>query len=497
MIVSVYLEKQNPLYTNLDVVKGKVILKVPTSTSVSQVVVKLESECKTRLTAPNLPGRSERQRVVLEVHKLLYKTLTVWPPQHMHGQVTKNSFTLNAGQYDWPFEFKIPLNNQCWQQTGYQPAVTFGGLQMEIAKPPTQHTKQTLPPTLNGFPGEAEIRYFVKVTVARPQFYKENLRAWAHFNFLPIEPPPGCRDGEAYARRQHQFLPETGPERKKSIFGALSKSSSSGPGSPPVGSLGPPPRFAVDVRLPNPATLTCNDELPLRILLKQLSERTANVYLQMLQIELIGYTKVRAHEFSRTESNSWIVVSLSNMAIPIGSPSDAVDTETAINPEYWMGNPLPNTVAPSFETCSISRHYELEVRVGLGYGTYQHGKDQLVVLPLRLPVRVLSGIKPPGELLKAMEADTVPGTGLKPPLVVTPGPSAPGPSHLNTPVSPSGPPPPQGQVYQQPSAEYEDAPPSYEDAVGQNLPPIDGPRRAYAPPPFPEGEPRFEGDRKS
>jgi hypothetical protein len=36
--------------------------------------------------------------------------------------------------------------------------------------------KQTLPPSLNGFPGEAEIRYFVKVTVNRPQFYKENPR---------------------------------------------------------------------------------------------------------------------------------------------------------------------------------------------------------------------------------------------------------------------------------------------------------------------------------
>ena len=48
---------------------------------------------------------------------------------------------------------------------------------LEVAKTPTHHVKQTLPPSLSGFPGEAEIRYYVKVTVNRPQFFKENPRA--------------------------------------------------------------------------------------------------------------------------------------------------------------------------------------------------------------------------------------------------------------------------------------------------------------------------------
>lgn len=47
------------------------------------------------------------------------------------------------------------------------------------------HIKRTLPPTFKGFPGLVEIRYYVKVTVEYPQFYKGNLRgvsrayAWA------------------------------------------------------------------------------------------------------------------------------------------------------------------------------------------------------------------------------------------------------------------------------------------------------------------------------
>ena len=48
---------------------------------------------------------------------------------------------------------------------------------MELARDTNRHVKKTLPPTLSGFPGEAEIRYYVKVTVQRAGVFKENYRA--------------------------------------------------------------------------------------------------------------------------------------------------------------------------------------------------------------------------------------------------------------------------------------------------------------------------------
>lgn len=51
------------------------------------------------------------------------------------------------------------------------------GMRVEMARNTENHVKKTLPPSLSGFPGEAEIRYFVKVTVQRPSFFKENFRA--------------------------------------------------------------------------------------------------------------------------------------------------------------------------------------------------------------------------------------------------------------------------------------------------------------------------------
>jgi hypothetical protein len=50
------------------------------------------------------------------------------------------------------------------------------GLRVEVARDSTIHVKKTLPPSLSNFPGEADIRYYIKATVVRPQFFKENIR---------------------------------------------------------------------------------------------------------------------------------------------------------------------------------------------------------------------------------------------------------------------------------------------------------------------------------
>lgn len=55
--------------------------------------------------------------------------------------------------------------------------LNFSGLKVEMARDSNRHVKKTLPPPFGGFPGMADIKYFVKATVIRPQFYKENIRA--------------------------------------------------------------------------------------------------------------------------------------------------------------------------------------------------------------------------------------------------------------------------------------------------------------------------------
>lgn len=69
---------------------------------------------------------------------------------------------------------KLPFNNSCLEHGSSSYAVS--GFRVESHNMDS-HVKKTLPPSLSSFPGEAQIRYYIKATVVRPQFYKENMRA--------------------------------------------------------------------------------------------------------------------------------------------------------------------------------------------------------------------------------------------------------------------------------------------------------------------------------
>lgn len=182
--------------------------------------------------------------------------------------------------------------------------------------------------------------------------------------FLPIEPPrepPNRR--ESFARRSHQFSPSIDVPEKPGLF----RKPSAAPDSP--GPSVPPPTISIEGRLPDPPIATCNEALPLRVLVTKKNETPATIYLQTLSITLIGYTTIRAHELRRQESGSWVIISLANIHRPINKTGVNDGRLLEVDPKLWDKVPLPSTVCPSFETCNISRHYQLEVKVGLSWGS--------------------------------------------------------------------------------------------------------------------------------
>jgi hypothetical protein len=117
--------------------------------------------------------------------------------------------------------------------------------------------------------------------------------------------------------------------------------------------------------LPYPAIITRNEPLPLRIIIKRLNENQDALYLKLLQVELIGYTNIRAHDLMRKESSSWVIVSLANLNVALGDPAVPTQKDLEVDGKLWNHIPLPNTVPPSFQTCNLTRNYEIEVRIGL------------------------------------------------------------------------------------------------------------------------------------
>lgn len=200
MSVRIQFDDPHAFYTNLDYISGKIILSLVSDENVSAVMVKLEGESRTVLMRPPMHmqqnpqlymRRDQRQgQLATENHKILYKVMQVFPSTD--GSSLGAAYTLRPGQHVYPFRFKLPFNNGCHEPHNQQmgPGSGFGGLGLSgLQQMQYRHVKRTLPPSVTGFPGEAEVRYYVKVTVQRPSLFKENRRAAIGFKFLPIEPP--------------------------------------------------------------------------------------------------------------------------------------------------------------------------------------------------------------------------------------------------------------------------------------------------------------------
>jgi len=177
-------------------------------------------------------------------------------------------------------------------------------------------------------------------------------------------------------------------------------------------------------------------------------------------------------------------------------------TEAFIDSSLWRGLPIPSNLPPTFETCNLSRSYELIVRAGIGYEAQMQG--QHTVMELRLPFQLFSGIRPPAELLEAMTRSS----GMTGPIRNPPLPprnektGLAAAASLRRPV-PHAHPQPQQQIPQPAAApngnhmqpaplpprlddppQYSEAPPSYEDAIADTMPSVQTDHRPqYAPPP--------------
>jgi hypothetical protein len=240
--------------------------------------------------------------------------------------------------------------------------------------------------------------------------------------------------------------------------------------------------------------LTCNKPIPLRLIAKKLNNNPEQVYLVSFQMELIGRTDVRALELHNQKINRWVVVSNPTINIPLTTgPDDEVGKELVIPDHVWKSIPLPNTVAPSFATCNLSRKYELEIKLGLAWGQPKKGlttkSPPVIILPLHFAqVEVYSGITPPAELVETARS-TRPGratfTNSTPPRlpprqnsvhVSPPQQQRPSQAFNQVPAQPPHDPlyPPQLSPGQD-APPYDDAPPSYDEAVAENLAgPFDG-----------------------
>ena len=96
-----------------------------------------------------------------------------------------------------------------------------------------------------------------------------------------------------------------------------------------------------------------------------------------------------------------------------------------------------------------------------------------------MPIQIYSGIAPPRALLEQMANRPTRPTGHSPYTASNLRPPGFASTPTHGPSRPTGPQPPSDHVEPSPSDIPDEAPPSYEDAMADELAPIDGPRRDY------------------
>ncbi|KAF8254156.1 hypothetical protein K440DRAFT_532269 [Wilcoxina mikolae CBS 423.85] len=515
--MSVRIELDNStrtVFTCLDYVSGKVILNLPSDDTVSSITVKMEGISRTRLEPPRLEVLEERprekRRAEVEIHRLLYVVQTVFPSEAIRENTTSNTgFTLKGGQYEYPFRIRIPINSSC--TLGAAPGTIAGGLLQKVsfdmskgtldyARDSNRHVKGTLPPSLSGIPGDiAWIKYFLKATSSRPQFYKANMRQHDPFVFLPIEPPrPPPTVAETFARRKHEFItvPKTpaSATKKTSFLSVFRKEvpSSSTPTIIPV-------RFTIEARLPSPPILVPNDPLPLRLLLTKLDPFKEVIVMRTLQVTLLANTRITAHELYKDELTQYLLLSVADLHVPFGSEDAPPNVTLEADPSLWRDRAVPDSVSPSFTTCNIKRSYQLKIEIGLSRAGEQHYD----IVSLIFEIEIYSGIRPPQQLIDSAYRPPP----MQPPRAVKTNSSLTVPTHsippqgekgerkgsfstntspMASPVSPTLPDRPHSS-YNPPTHDndgYVDLtdsapPPTYEDAIADGIEPVDGPRRRY------------------
>lgn len=517
MSVRIVLDNAPEFYTNLDPIVGRVIVNLQRTEQIGTIVVKLEGEAKTALVPQVDPhtGNPTGGPVATESHKILYRIQQVFPDENN----ISNSFVLRPGTHQFPFRFKIPFNNVCSDIVTMSKMGGLGGVGgfgagggglfgsgIRVMDGTSQiflhHVKKTLPPSLTGFPGKAEIRYYIKATVQRPGILKENWRTHIGFRFMPIEEPrPPKSQAKAFAKRPFAFRPLSPAVQESRRYSFFGKQKVEGPKSNNNHAL-LPPSVEVCAWLPHPCILTCNSPIPLEIDVTKKMPSTQAVFLIAVQIELIGTTRIRCYDMVETIVNRFVVVSNPNLHIPLTrTPDDEVGTKIQVPNDIWRNIPLPNTVCPSFTACNLSRTYSLDVKLGLSWeapgpkGMFSNNGNltppQAIYLPLHFSdVKVYSGIAPPPEVLSALQ-NRPPGklsTQTRPPAQapaatladqerppqlpprINSGPMVP-PFHQQQQVAASGQAaPPYDPLYPpqlgQPGAPpYDDAPPSYDEAM--------------------------------
>lgn len=376
-------------------------LRFESPETVRNIEVKLEGISFSRCAIPQTEEdqrRRKKESYAIEIHKFLYKTQVVFPPREVEFASTTHQFTLPAGEHNFNFSFRIPEYSNCGAIK--QPAplslsrIVIDSSGVEYARESSSHQYGPLPPALSDMSKIASVRYFLKATVHRTSFLKSNIRIYQPIVYItPDILDSGYNPNEVrFARRQVSLPIDPRYLREGSFSGSDSKNGgNSNDSSKKQGFF--KSMFSAPQTTQSPSSSTLNvlfdmrfptyfnptKGLPIRLFVMQTSDprqsklATGDLYLEELVIKLYATTDTRAQSYTKTHTHSLTLMHHVGMhvALPLSEftsaniPRLGSIWEVELPNALWEKVRIPDSVAPSFSTCNITRNYSFEVVAGL------------------------------------------------------------------------------------------------------------------------------------
>lgn len=201
---------KNHRFSNGDQIRGTAHLSVPKSLTLKRIKIELRCIARSLImivrrrtrTDPFDPddmsnvminmingmtglgtNRASEQEWVADSQVLVHKSVEVFPPPEIRRLMETKSFTLTAGDYEYPFDFQLPAGLSLDDS---------GGVSIDSMASITRSEDSAnfnrwvpLPPSLRDLSCSASVSYLVYATAERSSTFRSDLRSDESFDFAP------------------------------------------------------------------------------------------------------------------------------------------------------------------------------------------------------------------------------------------------------------------------------------------------------------------------
>ncbi|OAG17026.1 hypothetical protein CC77DRAFT_1098047 [Alternaria alternata] len=395
MDTSIQLDHPKAIFSNGDPITGNIVIYCPTSiTKVSKITATLVGESVLSYTDTSglLMDREQQDK-----YRFAHDFQVIFPSRHDQRVLgAEKSVRLGFGYHSFRFALRIPDAVECSSCPPNSPAVSpVCNEKYAVQSPSSSH--DMLPPSMHDIVDGAAISYRIDVAVTSIRsIFKSTIKTNLNITVWPME-------------THNQYLGSLSKENStfpcvKTVQATIMGPYAQLPAlvvSPTeymhhLSAAIPPAQISISAHLLPDYSILRNRHMMIRLSISKLNEFAYSLYLQSFQMLLVGYTDIKAKgpSLTNTQISCWTIQSMSNLGLPVLHYSESVGTEKYIDRSLWEGEALPDTIVPSFDSCGLARRYELDISMGFQCRDTKDQAGRILLVQLRTPVHVSSGIRP-------------------------------------------------------------------------------------------------------